>query len=586
MAVTTAAPSVAPSVPLRATTMAPATTSAAVRAASTLAPQSGAGARAVQSEQNLAQPTFDPKKKAAAAKAATTKRPNPAKQAAASRAIAAGQRLARHKKGRSGSKLVSLGRKAQAKATTVKGFVDTVLGVIGMDAALAVQSEINWEASLNGLAQAADIASTTLALADKVQAADPKLAQAGYAIADQAQAIIDNYGGDNLFDFFDNSIPGAVASVAAQASAWAAQAQPLTQGSASAAAAAQAAAATADQAAAAADGGGFGGGGGGGGGGFGDDGGGDAQAAAEMAAEAGGGGGGDGVDWGEGDVNERDVIDEQRDTSTAMPDGGDGTYAEIPENAEKEPESAEKPLQSGDTVVSIDKPDAGEGIVKLVVADAADVEWKDGSVTSEPLDKLQRAESAQKADVMGDHYIHGVDVLAGDAGTGGAPSAPMDYGPSIGPQPVYTDRPTILAAQKALSAKGYMLGPADGIFGPQTEAALFKFSGKHGPPDADTLKALGVAPGGGSTGSVISPITNWLSRAFDAATSPSAPAAAPSRPVNAPVAPPRPAGVAPMPPGWWVQPAWQGAPFKRWQAATAAGGSLAILTGIVMAARR
>lgn len=562
-AVTAAAPSVV--IPaIRAATMAQPASTAALRAAATVAPPSGAGARAAVSEQNL-RAAADAKKKADDKKAAAQKKSSAAKSAASNRAIAAGQRLARHKRGRAGSKLVSLGRKGAQKATQVKGVVDTILGVVGIErAVLAVQSEINWEASLNALAQAADLAASILALADKVQAVDQQLAQEGYAIADQAQAVIDNYGGDALFDFFDNSIPGAVASVQGAASLWQAKAQSAL----SAGTAAQAAPPTPMDSMPPADGGGFGGGGGGGGGGEGgglDDGGAEAeQTAAEMAAEAGGGG---------GTIDE--AVPEETQTE-AFPEEMSTSDVAVPEEmqvTEAVPEDINVPLQPGDQVTSTAKPEAGTGTVQLVVEDAIDVQWSDGTTTSEPIDTLTRVVEGQE--VMG--IIHGIDVLAGDAGTGGAPSAPMDYGPSIGPQPVYTDRPTIMAVQKALSARGYMLGPADGIFGPQTEAVLFKFSGKHGPPDEATLAALGVTPGGGSTagiaGKVAGSVRDALARAFGAG------------PATAPAPTTRPAGLVTAP-GWWSQPAWQGAPFKRWQAATAAGGAAAILTGITMAVRR
>jgi peptidoglycan hydrolase-like protein with peptidoglycan-binding domain len=117
-------------------------------------------------------------------------------------------------------------------------------------------------------------------------------------------------------------------------------------------------------------------------------------------------------------------------------------------------------------------------------------------------------------------YKNGLDALAGDMGTGGAPSVDMDF---VGPPPIgYTDKGTILAVQKKLISLGYSVGKtgADGIFGKDTETALYKYAGKHGPPDDETLRRLGVNVGGGGSAAASAPSSS--SKSYSSlATSPS-----------------------------------------------------------------
>lgn len=47
---------------------------------------------------------------------------------------------------------------------------------------------------------------------------------------------------------------------------------------------------------------------------------------------------------------------------------------------------------------------------------------------------------------------------------------------------------------------------------------------------------------------------------------------------------PTPAPSKPPSKTWWNQPAWTGAPVKRWQGAVLAGGTTAILAGVALAA--
>jgi hypothetical protein len=165
------------------------------------------------------------------------------------------------------------------------------------------------------------------------------------------------------------------------------------------------------------------------------------------------------------------------------------------------------------------------------------------------------------------HYLHGIDCV-GDAGTGGAPSLPLDpgeFGPASGGT-YYTDVPTIKAVQQALIAKGFSVGKdgADGKFGPDTEAALFAFGGVHGPPDGAMLARLGVVP---------VPLTKKPS-----ISTPSIYAQ--------PQAPARGGVVASVDQGFWMQPLWTGAPVRRWQGAIGGVGAFAILLGLTVAVVR
>ncbi len=171
-------------------------------------------------------------------------------------------------------------------------------------------------------------------------------------------------------------------------------------------------------------------------------------------------------------------------------------------------------------------------------------------------------------------YLIGTDVLGddvlGDMGTGSAPSAPFDrswqrastaeFGPGAGGT-LYTDPAIIREVQKVLVAKGHRL-TVDGVFGPATEEALFAATGVHGPPNDTVLAQLGVSPRPQQ-----SPLATAYAQLFR----------------------PPPSSPAPRPPGqpsWLSLPAWEGAPFKRWQAGLAGLGVAAFVTGIVAAIRR
>ena len=63
---------------------------------------------------------------------------------------------------------------------------------------------------------------------------------------------------------------------------------------------------------------------------------------------------------------------------------------------------------------------------------------------------------------------------------------------------VHVNRDTVRAAQEELSRRGYEAGPADGVSGPQTQAAISKFQADEklaqtGRLDADTMSHLNIA---------------------------------------------------------------------------------------------
>lgn len=90
------------------------------------------------------------------------------------------------------------------------------------------------------------------------------------------------------------------------------------------------------------------------------------------------------------------------------------------------------------------------------------------------------------------------DELFGDTGMGAGDGT--DFGPGAG-DTMYTDQSTVFAVQLALQRRGFNPGVVDGKWGPNTEMALAAFNAqrgviRRGPPDLDTLHALGLSPGG------------------------------------------------------------------------------------------
>jgi peptidoglycan hydrolase-like protein with peptidoglycan-binding domain len=164
--------------------------------------------------------------------------------------------------------------------------------------------------------------------------------------------------------------------------------------------------------------------------------------------------------------------------------------------------------------------------------------------------------------------------------TGGAaaPAADPNYGPA-GPGASYTDAATITAVQKKLESRGYFHGVVDGKFGPVTEAAIFNFSGQHGPPDDALLTTLGIAkPGSAAPRS--KPVAPSVSSAPSTSSDPYAsflpkPAAAPGA---------APASAADI--SFWQKPVGNSG-IKTWQATAIGIASVALLGGItVLAVRR
>ena len=100
---------------------------------------------------------------------------------------------------------------------------------------------------------------------------------------------------------------------------------------------------------------------------------------------------------------------------------------------------------------------------------------------------LQSGEEPTKSSAWTELSASQAVQLMGDVGTGAALSVDLSPEGPGGAGGLFTDHNTILAAQKALKVRGIDPGPLDGVFGTKTEAALFQFSGEHGPPSAATL---------------------------------------------------------------------------------------------------
>jgi peptidoglycan hydrolase-like protein with peptidoglycan-binding domain len=128
------------------------------------------------------------------------------------------------------------------------------------------------------------------------------------------------------------------------------------------------------------------------------------------------------------------------------------------------------------------------------------------------------------------NYLLGCDVLGAELVGDLGPASIYDeldvalgelgFPSILGAGDVYTDKETITAVQKKLAAIGYFRKTVDGVYGPDTEAALFLFSGQHGPPngaviiklfsgqngpaDPALLKRLGLSPSSGALPPLVS----------------------------------------------------------------------------------
>lgn len=206
-------------------------------------------------------------------------------------------------------------------------------------------------------------------------------------------------------------------------------------------------------------------------------------------------------------------------------------------------------------------------------------------------------------------------------------------GTSTGP---FIDKPTVLAVQKALITKGYSVGKsgADGLWGKDTAQGIKSFQGMRGETQTGVINiqlcnALGVAVPGARTDVTVSAaaqdVANVANNAAGEAAKADTPAAVKdvakvveTAAVAQPPAPPAvqaevkkavaqaqaaktpeevklaaaavsAAGVSVAKAavaGWWVQPAWVGAPLKRWHAVAGAGAAVALSTVLIAVLRR
>lgn len=161
-------------------------------------------------------------------------------------------------------------------------------------------------------------------------------------------------------------------------------------------------------------------------------------------------------------------------------------------------------------------------------------------------------------------YLKGCAVLGGDVTI---PKAGLTY----------TDEMTVRSVQNALKDKGFDPGPIDGIYGPKTQKAIKSMQAAAGTAqtgviDYSVLMALGVqAPSGGSAPSATASMTS-SDGGYAQILRPSAPMGQSLTMVN--------------PPGWMMQPLWDGAPVKRWQGIFGAAAGLLAAIGIMSAVRR
>lgn len=201
----------------------------------------------------------------------------------------------------------------------------------------------------------------------------------------------------------------------------------------------------------------------------------------------------------------------------------------------------------------------------------------------------------------------------------------------------YVDKPTVLAVQTALKAKGFDPGTIDGVFGAKTAKAIKLFQAAvslaaTGVIDYELLTTLRVpvpAPStrteAGSSASaaaqdVAAVANNAAAEANKAGTGATLLEAAKTVEAASTAAPPAPpevqaaakkasaqAAAAKTPaeveaakvsvksaaaavgqaavPGWWVQPAWAGAGVKRWHMVTGAGVAV-VLSSVLLAVLR
>lgn len=137
--------------------------------------------------------------------------------------------------------------------------------------------------------------------------------------------------------------------------------------------------------------------------------------------------------------------------------------------------------------------------------DATDGVW--GPKTAAGVREFQRVKGLQPTGRADPQTLAALGVTAD-----GATHSPMQRQPGAGtgsgkpPQvqartPADLDRATIRAIQQALDKQGLQVGPVDGVWGEQTTSAIGNFQRARGmtasgEPNAHTLAALGLLPGG------------------------------------------------------------------------------------------
>jgi hypothetical protein len=142
----------------------------------------------------------------------------------------------------------------------------------------------------------------------------------------------------------------------------------------------------------------------------------------------------------------------------------------------------------------------------------------------------------------------------GDTGSGAGDAGPGlsgwlgadDFGPGAGGT-MYTSQPVIFSVQEALNIRGYGIYK-NGQFDNATEAALAAFNAKRGvtrrgPPDLDTLHALGLdydgsswSPGGPTASDLMNPLSSFYQAPLGVNTGLPVPGGSPAP--NIPGAPP------------------------------------------------
>ena len=142
-----------------------------------------------------------------------------------------------------------------------------------------------------------------------------------------------------------------------------------------------------------------------------------------------------------------------------------------------------------------------------------------------------------------------------------------EFGPGTGGTH-YTDKKTITEVQQKLEQLGYFHGVVDGKYGPVTEAAIFNFSGVHGPPDDAVLAKIRSAAAVKSAVTSSNKIVDTAARGSSAGSYSSLI---------------KPGGAQPQAElSFWQRPVGSSG-LKTWQVATISVAGAGILAGIIAA---